>query len=57
MALSSGSEVAFSARLVSAETGQVLWSAAVARSRSDSHSKLLFDACAAMASKLADELD
>ena len=57
VALCSGSELAFSARLVSTETGEVLWSTAVARNRSDSHSKLLFDACAAMADKLADKLE
>ena len=57
VALSSGSELAFSARLVSTDTGEVLWSAAVTRSKGDSHNKVLFDACAAMASKLADQLE
>ena len=55
--LTSGSDLAFSARMVSMETGEVLWSAAVRRSRRDNHTQLLFDACAAMASKLEDRLE
>jgi len=53
----SGSSLAFTARLVSTETGEVLWSAAVHRSRDDNHSEVLYDACAAMASKLESKLE
>jgi len=57
VALCSGSELAFSVRMVSTETGQVLWSASVARSGRVSHTTLLFDACAALADKLESALD
>jgi len=56
VALCSGADLAFTARLVSTSTGEVLWSASVHRSRNDKHSKVLFDACAAMADKLSKKL-
>ena len=57
VALCSGTDLAFTARMVNATSGQVLWSAAVRRSRRRNHSRVLFDACAAMAGKLANELE
>ena len=53
----SGSDLAFTARLVSTQTGEVLWSAAIHRSRYHNHSEVLFDACAALADKLANKLE
>jgi len=57
VALCRGTNLAFTARLVGTETGQVMWSASVHRSRYDNHSEVLFDACAAMADKLAKKLE
>ena len=57
VALCSGTDLAFTARMVSAKSGEVIWSAAVRRSRYQNHSRVLFDACAAMAGKLADKLE
>jgi TolB-like protein len=56
IALTSGSRVAFTARLVSTQTGEVLWSASCHRSRREDHSEVLYDACAAMVSELRDAL-
>lgn len=57
VALCRGSDLAFTARLVSTSTGEVLWSASVRRSRYSKHSEILFDACAAMANRLDNELE
>lgn len=56
IALTGGSKVAFTARMVSTKTGEVLWSAACYRGRRQDHNKMLQDICAELAAELAKKL-
>jgi len=57
VALTRGTNLAFTARMVNCEAGKLMWSASIHRSRYDDHSEVLFDACAAMAEDLAGQLE
>ncbi|MCD6365145.1 MAG: hypothetical protein J7M14_04645 [Planctomycetes bacterium] len=56
IAMIGGSSVAFTARMVSAQTGEVLWSASCHRDCRQDHNKVLHDICAELAADLAEKL-